>query len=45
MRSIEPLLAKRLPTVDQKVASFDLATRVERWYNLLNRNIRIKVLP
>ena len=42
MRSIEPLLASRLPTVDQKVASFDLPTRLERWYNLLNRNIRIK---
>jgi hypothetical protein len=42
VRSITPLLAGRLPAVDGKIGAFDLHTRLERWYNLLNRNIRVK---
>lgn len=41
VRSIEPLLSGKLPEVDRKVASFDVRTRVEKWYNLLNRGIRV----
>ncbi len=41
VHSIEPLLAGRLPAVDQKIAAFDVRTRVEKWYNLLNRGIRV----
>lgn len=39
--SITPVLTSRLATADGKIAAFDVRTRVERWYNLLNKNIRI----
>ena len=35
-------VARRLPAVDQKIRRFDLRTRVERWYNLLNKSIRVR---
>lgn len=41
VKSITPLLTGRLATVDQKIAAFDVRTRVERWYNLLNKSIRV----
>jgi hypothetical protein len=41
VKSITPLLTTRLATVDQKIASFDVRKRIEKWYNLLNRGIRV----
>ncbi len=40
--AIRPLLAKELPQVDRKVAAFDVRTRVEGFYNLLNKSIRVQ---
>lgn len=40
--AMRPLLAGRLPEVDRRIGAFDLHTRVERWYNLLNRSIRVR---
>jgi len=39
--ALRPQLSKRLPEVDRKIRGFDLRTRVERWYNLLNKSIRV----
>ena len=41
VRSLAPFLAGRLPAVDQRIAAFDVRTRIERWYNLLNKSIRV----
>ncbi len=41
VNAITPLLAERLPAVDRKVYAFDSRAKVERWYNMLNRSIRI----
>lgn len=41
VKSITPLLTSRLASVDRKIAAFDVRTRVEKWYNLLNRGIRV----
>jgi Domain of unknown function (DUF4403) len=40
--ALRPQLTKRLPDVDRKIARFDLHTRVDRWYNLLNKSIRVR---
>ncbi len=39
--SISPFLSGRLPDVDQKIARFDVRSRVDKWYNLLNKSIRV----
>jgi len=41
VNAMGPLLTERLPAVDRKVAAFDFRSKVERWYNMLNRSIRI----
>ena len=41
VNAMRPLLEERLPGVDRKILAFDFHSRVERWYNLLNRSIRI----
>ncbi|MES2521421.1 MAG: DUF4403 family protein [Gemmatimonadota bacterium] len=41
VNSIRPLLSSKLSAVDGKIAAFDVRTRIEKWYNLLNRSIRI----
>lgn len=40
--ALRPQLGARLPDVDRRIGAFDLRTRVERWYNLLNKSIRVK---
>ncbi|MCC6241700.1 MAG: DUF4403 family protein [Gemmatimonadaceae bacterium] len=40
--ALRPQLARKMPQVDRKIGAFDLRTRVERWYNLLNKSIRIR---
>jgi hypothetical protein len=40
--AIKPLLAQRMPEVDRKIGAFDVRTRVEQWYNLLNKGIRVR---
>ena len=40
--ALRPILSRRLPDVDRRIARFDLRTRVDRWYNLLNKSIRIQ---
>jgi hypothetical protein len=39
--ALGPQLQRRLPDVDRRIHGFDLRSRVERWYNLLNKSIRI----
>lgn len=41
-QSIRPLLNKQLPAVDRKIAAFDVRSRVEHWYQLLGKGIRVK---
>ncbi|HYW31753.1 MAG TPA: DUF4403 family protein [Gemmatimonas sp.] len=41
VNSIRPLLTSKLSAVDAKIAAFDLSTRITKWYNLLNRGIRV----
>ena len=40
--ALRPQLQGRLPAVDRRIGQFDLRSRVERWYNLLNNSIRIQ---
>lgn len=40
--ALRPQLQRRLSTVDRRIAGFDLRGRVERWYNLLNKSIRVR---
>ncbi|MEQ1693200.1 MAG: DUF4403 family protein [Gemmatimonas sp.] len=40
--ALGPQLQSRLPAVDRRIRAFDLRRRVERWYNLLNKSIRIQ---
>jgi len=40
--ALRPQLVRRLPVVDRRIASFDLRGRVDRWYNLLNKSIRVR---
>ncbi len=42
VNALTPLVASKLPAVDRKIRSFDFHSRVERWYNQLNRSIRIQ---
>jgi hypothetical protein len=42
VNAIRPLVSRKLVAVDQRIGRFDLRTRVEKWYNLLNRSIRIR---
>ncbi|MEO7358859.1 MAG: DUF4403 family protein, partial [Gemmatimonadaceae bacterium] len=39
--ALEGQLTARLPRVDAQLARFDLRTRMEKWYNLLNRSVRV----
>ncbi len=39
--AIRPQLQKQLPRVDRKIAAFDMRKRMDRWYNLLNKGIRV----
>lgn len=41
VKSIEPLLEGKLSQVDRRIAQFDLRKRLEGWYNLLNKGIRV----
>ncbi|MBC8086834.1 MAG: DUF4403 family protein [Phycisphaerae bacterium] len=34
-------LVTRLPRVDAQLARFDLRSRIEKWYNLLNRSVKV----
>jgi len=34
-------LVSRLPRVDAQLARFDLRSRIEKWYNLLNRSVKV----
>ncbi len=40
--ALRPQLQRRLSIVDRRIAAFDLRVRVERWYNLLNKHIRVR---
>ena len=42
VRAIRPLLAAKLPALDRKIAAFDVRTRVEKWYGMLQRPIRVR---
>ena len=39
--ALEGQLTTRLPRVDAQLARFDLRTRMEKWYNLLNRSVKV----
>ncbi len=39
--TVRSLLEQRLPRIDRQIASFDVRTRMDRWYNLLNKSIRV----
>ncbi len=39
--ALRPQLEKQLPGVDRRVAAFDLRSRMDRWYNLLNKSIHV----
>ena len=41
VHAVEGVLRKQLPQVDARLASFDVRTPLERWYNHLNKQIRI----
>ncbi len=41
MRAVRSQLENQLPTVDRQVAAFDVRTRMDRWYNLLNKSIHL----
>ncbi len=40
--AIRPQLQKQLPKVDRQIAAFDVGTRMDRWYNLLNKSIHVQ---
>lgn len=39
--ALESQLITRLPRVDAQLARFDLRSRIEKWYNLLNRSVKV----
>ena len=39
--ALRPQLEKQLPGVDRRIASFDVRSRMDRWYNLLNKSIHV----
>lgn len=42
IRAVRPLLASKLPALDRKIAAFDVRKRVEKWYGMLQRPIRVR---
>jgi hypothetical protein len=42
VRAIRPILAAKLPALDRKIEAFDVRTRVEKWYGMLQRPIRVR---
>lgn len=42
VNAVRPMLAAQLPKVDRKIADFDVHSRVEGWYNLLGKAIRVQ---
>ncbi len=42
IRAIRPLIATKLPALDRKIAAFDVRQRVEKWYGMLQRPIRVR---
>ncbi len=40
--TVRTLLERRLPMIDRQIAAFDVRSRMERWYNVLNRGIRVR---
>ncbi len=41
MSALKPQLQKQLPKVDRQIAAFDVRSRMDRWYNLLNKSIHV----
>jgi len=39
--ALEDQLRSKLPRVDAQIARFDLRAKVENWYNLLNRSVKV----
>lgn len=39
--AVSDLLKSRLPKVDAQLARFDLHARIENWYNLLNKSLKV----
>jgi hypothetical protein len=39
--AVRDQLTSRLPRVDAQLARFDLRTRIEQWYNILNRSVKV----
>lgn len=39
--AVRSQLVSRLPRVDAQLARFDLRSRTEKWYNLLNRSVKV----
>ncbi len=41
-QAVEGALRGKLAAVDRRISAFDVHTRVERWYNLLNRSLHVR---
>ncbi len=41
INAVDGVLRKQLPGIDRRLAAFDVRTPLERWYNLLNKQLRI----
>jgi len=41
LNALQPVMARQLPMVDRRIASIDVRTRMERWFNLLNKSIHV----
>ena len=41
VEALKPQLEKQLPGVDRRIAEFDVRSRMDRWYNLLNKSIHV----
>ncbi len=42
IQSIRPLLASKLPVLDRKIAAFDVRRRIDKWYGVMQRPIRVR---
>ncbi len=42
VRAIRPLLASKLPALDRKIMAFDVRKRVDNWYGMMQRPIRVR---
>ncbi|WP_373065541.1 DUF4403 family protein [Gemmatimonas sp.] len=42
VRAVRPMLASKLPALDRKIAAFDVRRRVEKWYGMMQRPIRVR---